>query len=253
MNRRLLVFFILVNAFVSLAIAMTVVWIAEQRRPRPEELVVPATPAPAAVLIATPASGNAQAAQEAGPPAPATPTEVAPSPEPGETEIYTVKGGDSLSAIAARFGVSPDRLMEINDITDPNLVFIGQRLIIPVSQQGGGAQGNSAIGLPQRGLQLHIDDGGELATESVQVANDSDAAVDLQGWSLSSDGGPLYTFGNALLLPGSWIFLHTGTGEDNSVNRYWGQDAAVWQSGATVVLRDASGELIAQKTVGSGE
>lgn len=251
MNRRLLVFFVLVNAFVSLAIAVTVVWLAEQRRPGPEELVVPV--APTAVLIATPTSGNAQATQEAGSPVPATPTEAAPPPDLGETEVYTVEEGDSLSAIAARYGVSPNWLMEINDVTDPNLVFIGQRLIIPVSPQGGAAQGGSEVGLPEQGLRLEIVNAGELAAESVRVANDSNAAVDLQGWSLSSDGGPLYTFGSALLLPGSWIFLHTGTGEDNSVNRYWGHDAAVWHSGTTVVLRDASGELIAQNTVAGGE
>ena len=43
MNRRILVFLVLVNALVSLAIAVTVVWIAEQRRPSMAELVLPST------------------------------------------------------------------------------------------------------------------------------------------------------------------------------------------------------------------
>ena len=249
MNRRLLVFFILVNAFVSLTIAVTVVWIAEQRRPRPEELIVQATPAPAVILIATPTAGDAQTAPESGASSPATPTVVAAPPEPGETEIYTVVAGDSLSAIAARFGVSPDRLMELNNLTDPNLVYVGTRLKIPVSQQQGGA----AVGLPQQGLQLRIENAGELTTESVQVVNDSDGAVDLQGWTLSRDGGPIYTFGNFLLFPGSGVRLNTGSGEENSINLYWGRDAAVWESGSTVVLRDTGGELIAQSTVAGGE
>ena len=253
MNRRLLVFFILVNAFVSLTIALTVVWIAEQRRPRPEELVVPPTPAPAVILVATPTSGDAQTTPANGSLPSDTPTEVAAPPETGETEIYVVERGDSLSAIAARFGVTPSRLMEINDLADPNLVYVGQRLIIPVSQQQAGAPGGSAVGLPQQGLQLRIQNAGDLAAESVQVVNDSNGAVDLQGWTLSSDGGPLYTFGSVLLFPGSWIWLHTGSGQDNSINRYWGQAETVWQSGSTVVLRDASGELIAQSTVAAGE
>ncbi|MCY3990402.1 MAG: LysM peptidoglycan-binding domain-containing protein [Caldilineaceae bacterium] len=252
MNRRLLVFFILVNALVSLTIAVTVVWIAEQRRPKPEELVVPATPAPAVVLIATPTSGNAQADAEGGSSPSATPTEVAPTPEPGETEIYTVKPGDSLSAIAARYGVSANRLMEINDLADPNIVYVGQRLKIPVSKQQG-ALGGAAVGLPQRGLQLRIENAGELAVESVQVVNDSDGAVDLQGWTLSRDGGPIYTFSNILLFPGSGIRLNTGSGEDNSINRYWGRDAAAWEVGSTVILRNPNGELIAQSTVAGGE
>ncbi|MYH60217.1 MAG: LysM peptidoglycan-binding domain-containing protein [Caldilineaceae bacterium SB0675_bin_29] len=248
MNRRLLVFFILVNALVSLTIAVTVVWIAEQRRPNPEELVVPATPEPAVVLIATPTSGDAQTSPESGSSPPATPTEVAAPPEPGETEIYTVKAGDSLSAIAARYGVSLNRLLEINDLADPNLVYVGQRLTIPVSQQQG-----AAVGLPQQGLQLRIENAGELAAESVQVVNDSDGAVDLQGWTLSRDGGPIYTFSNILLFPGSGIRLNTGSGEDNSINRFWGRDAAAWEIGSTVILRNPNGELIAQRTVAGGE
>ena len=248
MNRRLLVFFILVNALVSLTIAVTVVWIAEQRRPNPEELVVPATPEPAVVLIATPTSGDAQTSPESGSSPPATPTEVAAPPEPGETEIYTVKAGDSLSAIAARYGVSLNRLLEINDLADPNLVYVGQRLTIPVSQQQG-----AAVGLPQQGLQLRIEYAGELAAESVQVVNDSDGAVDLQGWTLSRDGGPIYTFSNILLFPGSGIRLNTGSGEDNSINRFWGRDAAAWEIGSTVILRNPNGELIAQRTVAGGE
>ena len=253
MNRRLLVFFILVNALVSLTIAVTVVWIAEQRRPRPEELIVPATPAPAVVLIATPTAGDAQTAQGSGASPSATPTADAAPPAPGEMEIYTVKAGDSLSAIAERFGVSSNRLLEINDLTDPNLVYIGQRLKIPASQRQGGASGGAAVGLPQQGLQLRIENAGDLATESVQVVNDSDGAVDLQGWTLSRDGGPIYTFDDILLFPGSGIRLNTGSGENNSINRYWGQDAAAWESGSTVVLRNTDGELIAQSTVAGGE
>jgi len=253
MNRRLLVFFILVNAFVSLTIAVIVVWIAEQRRPRPEEMIVAATPAPAVVLIATPTSGDAQTAPEGGASPAATPTAVAAALDPGETEIYTVTRGDRLSSIRARFGVSPNRLLELNELTDPNVVYVDQRLRIPVSQQSGDASGGSAVGLPQRGLQLRIENAGELAEESVRVVNDSDGAVDLQGWTLSRDGGPIYTFSNILLLPGSGIRLNTGSGEENSINRYWGRDAAAWESGSTVVLRNSGGELIAQSTVAGGE
>ena len=253
MNRRLLVFFILVNAFVSLTIALTVVWIAEQRRPRPEELVVPPTTAPAVILVATPTSGDAQTTPGNGSLPSDTPTEVTAPPQTGETEIYVVERGDSLSAIAARFGVAPSRLLEINDLADPNLVYVGTRLKIPVTQQQGNAPGGAAVGLPQQGLQLRIANAGELAAESVQVVNDSNGAVNLQGWTLSRDGGPIYTFGNNPLFPGSWIFLHTGSGEENSINLYWGRDAAVWESGSTVVLRDTGGELIAQNTVAGGE
>ena len=250
MNRRFLVFLVLVNALVSLAIAVTVVWIAEQRRPSMEELVLPSTPAPAVVLVATPTSTDAQASPDSDDSSTATPIPP-PTPEPvGETEIYVVERGDSLSAIAARFGLSLNRLMEINDLTDPDFVFVGQRLVIPVAPARVDAP---AAALPQQGLQLRVENAGDLAAESVQVVNDTNAAVDLQGWTLSRDGGPIYTFGSALLFPGSGINLFTAAGQNNSVSRYWGRDAPAWQSGSTVALRNSGGELIAQIAVPAGE
>lgn len=41
---------------------------------------------------------------------------------------YTVQAGDTLSAIAATFGVSVDSLVEINNIDNPDLIYAGQVL-----------------------------------------------------------------------------------------------------------------------------
>nr|DAU70475.1 MAG TPA: Cpl 1 lysin [Caudoviricetes sp.] len=44
------------------------------------------------------------------------------------TRIYTVKSGDTLSNIAGRLGVSVGHLVQTNHISNPNLIFVGQRL-----------------------------------------------------------------------------------------------------------------------------
>jgi len=41
-----------------------------------------------------------------------------------------VEAGDSLSKIAKREGVTVDEVMSLNDISDPNLLFVGQKLTI---------------------------------------------------------------------------------------------------------------------------
>ena len=46
---------------------------------------------------------------------------------------YTVQAGDSLSAIASRFGTTVAELVSLNNISDPNLIYVGQVLKIPSS------------------------------------------------------------------------------------------------------------------------
>lgn len=49
----------------------------------------------------------------------------------GPTTTYTVSTGDTLTNIALRFDVTVAQLIAANDITNPNLIFIGQQLTIP--------------------------------------------------------------------------------------------------------------------------
>jgi LysM repeat protein len=55
----------------------------------------------------------------------------------GETggQSYVVQRGDTLLAIANRFGVTVRQLVESNNISDPNRLSVGQVLIIPVSAE----------------------------------------------------------------------------------------------------------------------
>lgn len=67
------------------------------------------------------------------PPLPRTPTPtVAPAPptQPAQ-QIHVIAQGDTLSYLAQQYGVSVDEIMKANGITDPNLLSIGQKLIIP--------------------------------------------------------------------------------------------------------------------------
>src|SRR5258707_12210608 len=44
---------------------------------------------------------------------------------------YTVQPGDNLYRIGLKFGVSADALAKANGIVNPNIVLVGQKLIIP--------------------------------------------------------------------------------------------------------------------------
>jgi LysM repeat protein len=49
----------------------------------------------------------------------------------GSEETYIVAQGDAFSLIAAKFNVSSEKLAEFNDISDPNLIKVGQTIYLP--------------------------------------------------------------------------------------------------------------------------
>ena len=53
------------------------------------------------------------------------------SGSPDGSATYTVRPGDTLWAIARRFGTTVEALVQANDIPDPNLIYPGQVLTIP--------------------------------------------------------------------------------------------------------------------------
>lgn len=101
-------FLIVVNAVVSLLISLAVVNFsqrAQEQRFAEATRVAQATAASRLVATAT------------------------PLPRP---YLYVVRTGDNLTSIAQRFGVPLDELMRINRITDPDLLRVGQELIVPI-------------------------------------------------------------------------------------------------------------------------
>lgn len=55
--------------------------------------------------------------------------------EPGKGGKYVVESGDTLSAIADKFGVTVDELVELNDIDNPNVISVGQVLILDADDE----------------------------------------------------------------------------------------------------------------------
>ncbi|MGB8253075.1 MAG: LysM domain-containing protein, partial [Anaerolineaceae bacterium] len=78
---------------------------------------------------------------------------LSPSPTT-EPIVYTVVAGDSLSAIALRFGVNLDALIATNPAINPNAMSIGSKLIIPSSNNSSRMEETTIAGLPTPVIQL---------------------------------------------------------------------------------------------------
>lgn len=52
-------------------------------------------------------------------------------PEQPEENVYYVKAGDTLTSIAQRFGTTVDELVRLNNLRNPNLIYVNQRILLP--------------------------------------------------------------------------------------------------------------------------
>ncbi|MDF2548548.1 MAG: hypothetical protein K0R93_3446 [Anaerosolibacter sp.] len=58
-------------------------------------------------------------------------TEVSVVSSQATDRYYVVQAGDTLFSISQKLGVNYDALLRENSITDPNMIYVGQKLLIP--------------------------------------------------------------------------------------------------------------------------
>jgi len=101
---------------------------------------------------------------------------VTPAPTPkytstnntsGQADTYIVKKGDILSRIAVRFHTSTKKLISLNNLSNPNKLYVGQELQIPSSSAKSGS--SSVHGYPsvKKGQKYEIRKGDTLSAIAV--------------------------------------------------------------------------------------
>lgn len=258
MNRRQLAFLVLVNAVISLAISLVVAWVIEARRPDPEELLAVANQQPATGMLTlvtpttAPVAPSATVSEPVQEQPTAAPTIAATTVISGEQQIYIVQAGDSLGSIAEKFGVGVSVLIAVNELKNPDVVYTGQRLVIPAKGATAAPAPTASTGNADNALILKVSQvqaPGNLVSEAVQIVNEGKGEANLSGWRLERAQGPTYSFGNVVVFPGSAIWLHSTEGQDTTIALYWKQSAAVWSSGAQVRLLNPEGNVVASYQV----
>lgn len=95
----------------------------------PTTAVISPSPSPSDDLPATAQPSLPATPEPSG--KPGSSATIVPTPAPSSGTTYKVKSGDTLSAIAARFGVTVKALKSANGITGTNVIHPGQVLVIP--------------------------------------------------------------------------------------------------------------------------
>ncbi len=90
-------------------------------------------------------NGNAQR------PATKTPATVTGQQLHQDTHSYTVKSGDTLSAIASKYNMTVNALATLNGISNPNLIYPGQTLRVADSGKGGSVSNKATAPIANNG------------------------------------------------------------------------------------------------------
>ena len=253
--RRMLPF-LLINVVVSAVVVLTILYFWDSRQPSSaaEEVAVRGTVAAEQGFVGATA---------------VTPIFVPPTETPAPADegptIHVVSAGDTLGIIAGIYDVTIEDIMEANGLTNPNILSVGQQLVIPldglpveeeVAEETAVPAQNvlptpiATAAVPQ-GNDIVVEitaviGVGQLENEAVQIRNTGTDPVALLGWKLADRNGHVYTFGQATLFGNSVdILVHTPRGLNGATDYYWGLAEAVWEPGELVTLLDSKENIMA--------
>jgi LysM repeat protein len=200
---------------------------------------------------------------------PTTPPTEPPTPAP---LVYVVREGDTLSSIAQAYGVTIPEIVAANNLPNPDVLNIGQEIIIPghfitptapppteetptepppgaspTAEQPPDALPSPLPSLTPSGPPVveiqQVLGSDRLVVEQVIVHNRGGLA-NLEKWTLSDAEGNSFVFPALTLFTDGEVHIHSASGHNTPTDLYWGRTAPAWHSGELIALKDAEGNTI---------
>ncbi|MFQ6016372.1 MAG: LysM peptidoglycan-binding domain-containing protein [Anaerolineae bacterium] len=222
MTRQQAIFILVLNAFISLLIAVLVVFVSGRL-----------------------GAGQPVGVAEVG-------ATIMPTTTPsgaGRLITHTVKPGETLTSISLKYGVSVEAIMLANGLTNPDVLGVGQELIIPwqgfTPASASPTSPPPTFGPPQVHIvAILLNTLDRKSTGEMVIVTNSGGQMNLKDWSLSDDDGNVYTFPDFVLGSGGTVRVHTESGKNGGADLYWGRALGVWDPGDLVVLTDDQGVIV---------
>lgn len=136
-------------------------------------------------VLIVPGSGTGTAAGTTGSATTGAATGTTTGGASGDSLVYTVAAGDSLSEIAARYNVTWDAIAQANGLAAPYTIYRGQKLTIPGATASGsaGSTGTTTDATPEPGTTAtHTVQPGETLTQiAAQYGTTAQAIMQANG------------------------------------------------------------------------
>jgi len=137
---------------------------------------------------------------------------IAPVAAHAQQTVHVVQRGDNLYRIATRYGTTIQAIMNANGLSNPNFIWVGQRLVIPGKGSGGSSGGGTASG------GVHVVQRGEiLARIAARYGTTVQAIVNANGLR---NANFIYV-GQRLRIPGKTGGSSGGSGGGGSSGAKW--------------------------------
>jgi murein DD-endopeptidase MepM/ murein hydrolase activator NlpD len=187
--------------------------------------------------------------------------------------VYVVREGDTLSSIAQAHGVTIPEIIEANSLANPDVLNIGQEIIIPghfitpippppteetpvetpssdtppTAEVPPDALPSPLPSLTPTGPPVveiwQVLGADRLAVELVIVRNRGGLA-NLDKWTLSDAEGNSFVFPSLTLFTEAEVRIHSASGHDTPTDLYWGRTTPAWHSGELIALKNAEGATV---------
>jgi len=253
--------FILLNIFVSAAVVLAILYFWDQPdRPVETDNMVLVTVTATAVPPTIVANQPNQASEPVVAPENSEPVEDGPI-------THIVQSGETLGSISQRYNVTVEDIMAANGLDNANFISVGQEFIIPIGGLPTPTIAPSQTPLPHtpptpiateapptQGEAIVKISGvsgvGSLTAETIQIINSGNRQIGLLNWTLSDESGYTYKFGQVTLFgEGAGILIHTEAGVNDATDLFWNQENPILESGETLTLVDADGNIVSTFTV----
>ena len=200
-----------------------------------------------------------------------TPTVViAGGPVLAQNCYHSVVSGDTPFALALRYGVDFNLMLEVNNLNVqsatnlqigdilrvplPGCQFDGIAIEAPADNPASAVTAAPPATSTPVNAQFEIAEVegiGDVTAEAIRLRN-LGGSINISGWTLADTDGNSFTFRETLLFPQGTIVLYTRNGTSTSDARFWNLEDAVWEAGEELTLSDEQGRVLSTLRIPAG-